>query len=85
MKNPSKPLSNTTYHQTHLQIHQNSINRSDSHHSPISNNQIIQAGIAKLHCSNRHSKQVSLFRSCTLCVQGSAQKQDVAEPPKPHP
>ena len=22
-------------------------------------------------------KQVSLFRSCTLCVQGSAQKQDV--------
>ena len=26
-------------------------------------------------------KQVSLFRSCTLCVQGSAQKQDVAEPP----
>ena len=25
-------------------------------------------------------KQVSLFRSCTLCVQGSAQKQDVAEP-----
>ena len=24
---------------------------------------------------------VSLFRSCTLCVQGSAQKQDVAEPP----
>ena len=34
-------------------------------------------------------KQVSLFRSCTLCVQGSAQKQDVAEPlcrpPKPHP
>ena len=26
-------------------------------------------------------KQVSLFRSCTLCVQGSAQKQDVAVPP----
>ena len=26
-------------------------------------------------------KQVSPFRSCTLCVQGSAQKQDVAEPP----
>ena len=26
-------------------------------------------------------KQASLFRSCTLCVQGSAQKQDVAEPP----
>ena len=26
-------------------------------------------------------KQVSLFRSCTLCIQGSAQKQDVAEPP----
>ena len=25
--------------------------------------------------------QVSLFRSCTLCVQGSAQKQDLAEPP----
>ena len=25
-------------------------------------------------------KQVSLFRSCTLCVQESAQKQDVAEP-----
>ena len=25
-------------------------------------------------------KQVSLFRSCTLCVQGSAQKQDVAKP-----
>ena len=25
-------------------------------------------------------KQVNLFRSCTLCVQGSAQKQDVAEP-----
>ena len=25
--------------------------------------------------------EVSLFRSCTLCVQGSAQKQDVAEPP----
>jgi hypothetical protein len=26
-------------------------------------------------------KQISLFRSCALCVQGSAQKQDVAEPP----
>ena len=25
-------------------------------------------------------KQVSLFRSCTLCVQGSAQRQDVARP-----
>ena len=27
-------------------------------------------------------KQVSLFRSCMLCVQGSAQKQDVAGPPR---
>ena len=26
-------------------------------------------------------RQVSLFGSCTLCAQGSAQKQDVAEPP----
>ena len=26
-------------------------------------------------------KQVSLFRSCTLCVQGLAQKPDLAEPP----
>ena len=29
----------------------------------------------------KRKKQVTLFRSCTLCVQGSAQKQDVAEPP----
>ena len=33
--------------------------------------------------------EVSRLRSCTLCVQGPAQKQDVAEPPcqppKPHP
>ena len=30
-------------------------------------------------------KQVSIFRSCTLCVQGSAQKQDVAVPPEKDP
>ena len=38
-------------------------------------------GVRQISRFQKLRKQVSLFRSCTLCVQGSAQKHNVAEPP----
>ena len=59
---------------------------SPKYHAEALNHQLIFIDQQKMESPNSMvpkgaETEVSLFRSCTLCVQGSAQKQDVAEPP----